>query len=118
VNNPILNAVGTVSYNAQRHADGCRDSSLAVSPAALTITAAPDAPISGGNQTQCEASPTQTLTATATVPNGQTVVWYNQATGGSKIGSASCRATGTVTEYAEATGDGGGRTSQPRTLVT
>ncbi|TXD72647.1 hypothetical protein ESU54_10475, partial [Aequorivita antarctica] len=51
----------------------------------ITQPAAVNPPVSGGNQTQCEASPIQTLTATATVPAGQTVVWYNQAVGGSIV---------------------------------
>jgi hypothetical protein len=39
----------------------------------LTINAIPDAPVSGGNKTECEAS-IQTLTATA-VPTGFSVKW-------------------------------------------
>jgi hypothetical protein len=38
----------------------------------LTINANPTAPVSGG-KTECEASPIQTLTATATAPAGSTV---------------------------------------------
>ena len=41
--------------------------------------------MSGGDQTECEESPIQTLTATATAPAGSTVVWYNAPTGGSPL---------------------------------
>ncbi|MCG2432070.1 choice-of-anchor L domain-containing protein, partial [Aequorivita xiaoshiensis] len=46
----------------------------------ITQAVAVDPPVSGGDQTECEASPIQTLTATATVPGGQAVVWYDAAT--------------------------------------
>jgi hypothetical protein len=45
------------------------------------------APTSGGDLTECEATPIQTLTAAATSPIGSTVVWYNAATGGSIVAS-------------------------------
>jgi hypothetical protein len=48
----------------------------------LTINAIPAAPVSGGNKTECETSPIQTLTATAIVPTGFSVKWYNAATAG------------------------------------
>ncbi|WP_170253308.1 hypothetical protein, partial [Aequorivita antarctica] len=79
--------VGSVTYYAQANVNNGGCSSLTRTPVTLTITAAPGAPVSGGNQTECEASPIQTLTATATVPAGQTVVWYNQAVGGSIVNS-------------------------------
>jgi hypothetical protein len=67
----------------------------------LTITGAPAAPISGGDKTECEESPIQTLTATATVPSG-TVVWYDASTGGAVVASPTLSASGTKTYYAEA----------------
>ncbi|MBK8601234.1 MAG: hypothetical protein IPN80_12435 [Flavobacterium sp.] len=82
VTNPTLNSVGTVTYYAQA-VNGNNCSSLSRTPVTLTINPASVVPVSGGNQTECEASPLQTLTATATVPAGQTVVWYNAATNGS-----------------------------------
>ena len=112
---PTLNAVGSVTYYAQ--AVGANDcSSLTRTPVTLTINAAPVAPISGGNQTECEASPLQTLTATATVPVGQTVVWYDAATGGSIVIAPTLNAIGTVTYFAAA--DGGTCISLERTPVT
>ncbi|MBK9225382.1 MAG: hypothetical protein IPO23_13590 [Flavobacterium sp.] len=51
--------------------------------------------------TECEVSPIQTLTATATAPTGSTLVWYDAATGGSIIASPTLNSIGTVTYYAE-----------------
>jgi hypothetical protein len=51
----------------------------------LTINARPVTPVSGGNKTECAQSPVQTLTATATVVSGSTVVWYDAATGGNTV---------------------------------
>jgi hypothetical protein len=72
VANPILNTIGTKIYYAE-----ASNTTLVVSPVrtavTLTINAIPDAPVSGGNKTECEASPIQTLTATATVPTGFSV---------------------------------------------
>ncbi|MCG2432247.1 immunoglobulin domain-containing protein, partial [Aequorivita xiaoshiensis] len=81
VSSPTLNSVGSITYYAQANVDGNGCISLTRTPVTLTITDAPDAPVSGGDQTECEASPIQTLTATATVPGGQAVVWYTAATG-------------------------------------
>jgi hypothetical protein len=68
-------AVNTASTCVESESNCCR----------LTINANPTAPVSGGNKTECEASPIQTLTATATAPAGSTVRWYNAATGGNVI---------------------------------
>jgi hypothetical protein len=37
----------------------------------------PDAPQSGGDQTQCQEAPAQTLFATASVDSGESVIWYD-----------------------------------------
>jgi hypothetical protein len=37
------------------------------------------------NKTECAQSPIQTLTATAIVPAGETVVWYDSPTGGNTV---------------------------------
>jgi hypothetical protein len=60
------------------------------------------APISGGNQsvTVCPGNSIPTLTATATVPAGFTVVWYNAPTGGTVVASPILNTAGTVTYYA------------------
>ncbi|MFV0566041.1 MAG: DUF4347 domain-containing protein [Flavobacteriaceae bacterium] len=63
----------------------------------LTVNPLPTAPTSGGNKTECESSPIQTLTATATAPSGATVVWYTAATGGTVVTSPTRNTVGTVT---------------------
>ncbi|MFM9052555.1 MAG: hypothetical protein ACKOKF_09630, partial [Bacteroidota bacterium] len=66
----------------------------------ITVHANPSAPGSGGDQTVCEESPIQTLTATATVNIGEVVVWYDAASGGNVVVSPTKNTTGTVTYYA------------------
>ncbi|CAL1518480.1 gliding motility-associated C-terminal domain-containing protein [Chitinophaga sp. MM2321] len=80
----------------------------------ITINQSPAAPASGGNQQECEASPIQTLTATATVPVGS-VVWYDAAVGGNIVAAPILNTVGTVTYYAET--DNGVCTSTSRTPV-
>ncbi|MFM7015025.1 MAG: T9SS type A sorting domain-containing protein, partial [Bacteroidota bacterium] len=58
------------------------------------------APVSGGDITQCVASPVQTLTATAT---GSNVTWYTASSGGSLVASPTLNAVGSSTYYAMAT---------------
>ncbi|WP_298220736.1 Ig-like domain-containing protein, partial [Flavobacterium sp.] len=113
VASPTLNATGTIIYYAEANNGSCNSTTR--TPVTLTINTAPAAPVSGGNITQCEQSPIQTLTATATVPVGQTIAWYNAATGGATVASPTLNATGTITYYAEA---GNGCQSPTRTAVT
>jgi len=96
VANPTLNAVGTVTYYAQSSNSTCN--SLTRTPVSLTINAAPSAPTSGGDQTECAQNPVQTLTATA---SGGTITWYNAASGGNVVASPTLNAVGTVTYYAQ-----------------
>ncbi|WP_207788115.1 Ig-like domain-containing protein [Flavobacterium lotistagni] len=110
---PTLNALGSVTYYAEAN-NGCP--SLTRTPVTLTINAVPAAPVSGGNITQCEQSPIQTLTATATVGAGETVTWYNASTGGTTVASATHNTTGTLVLYAEASN--GNCVSINRTPVT
>ena len=118
VSSPIRNTVGSVTYYAQANVNNGGCSSLTRTPVTLTITAAPSAPVSGGNKTECEASPIQTLTATATVPAGQTVVWYTAATGGTVVSSPIRNTVGSVTYYAQTNVNNGGCSSLTRTPVT
>jgi hypothetical protein len=78
------------------------------------------APTSGGNQTSnvCSPNPVPTLTATATVPGGHTVVWYNAATGGAVVSNPILNAAGTVTYYAASRNTSSGCESNTRTAVT
>jgi hypothetical protein len=61
----------------------------------LTINAIPAAPVSGGNKTECETSPIQTLTATI-VPTGFSVKWYT-ATAGTVVANPILNTVGNVT---------------------
>ncbi|MDE0561951.1 hypothetical protein OU792_18280 [Algoriphagus sp. NF] len=64
--------------------------------------ASPDAPI-GDDQTVCATDPIQTLTATATVQSGATLLWYDAETAENPIaGQPTLNVIGTVTYWAEA----------------
>ncbi|MBC5774014.1 T9SS type A sorting domain-containing protein [Pontibacter sp. KCTC 32443] len=98
VSNPTLSTVGTVTYYAEAVNGACRSTTR--TPVTLTINGAPAAPTSGGNQTACQQSPIQTLTATATAPNGSSVVWYDASSGGNVVSSPTLNSVGTITYYA------------------
>ncbi|MDY7395980.1 hypothetical protein UMM65_12045 [Aureibaculum sp. 2210JD6-5] len=83
----------------------------------LTENPLPVAPVSGGNQTECAAIPTQTLTATATAPGGSSVVWYDAATGGNIVANPILNAVGTITYYAGSTDNTTNCESASRTAV-
>ncbi|QLC64750.1 hypothetical protein LPB248_00145 [Flavobacterium sp. LPB0248] len=57
-----------------------------------------------------------TLTATASVPAGQSVVWYDAASGGNIVASPTLSAVGTITYYAQ--GNNGTCVTAVRTPVT
>ena len=83
----------------------------------LTINPAIEAPVTGGDITECALNPVQTLTATATAPTGATIVWYDAATGGNIVTNPILNTVGTVTYYAQANVDGTACTSLTRTAV-
>ncbi len=92
-------------------------------PSTLAITVggtAVNAPVSGGDQsvTVCPGQMVPTLTATATVPAGQSVVWYHETSGGSVITDPSINSPGTDTYYAAARDNSSGCESTTRTAVT
>ncbi|MDX1462975.1 MAG: hypothetical protein R3359_07960, partial [Marinirhabdus sp.] len=115
---PTLNTVGSITYYAEGVTNTNNCPSFARTSVTLTISETPAAPISGGDITECEEDPIQTLTATATVPAGQTVTWYDAATGGNAVLNPSLNTVGTVTYWAEAVVTSGGCTSLTRTAVT
>lgn len=98
VASPTLSTVGTITYYAQSNLGSC--TSLTRTPVKLTILPAPAAP-TASDLTECEKSPIQTITATATPPAGATVVWYDAATGGNVVASPTLSAVGSITYYAE-----------------
>ncbi|MDX5468051.1 MAG: hypothetical protein LPJ99_14440, partial [Cyclobacteriaceae bacterium] len=116
VEDPSLSTVGSVTYYAQSVGSSC--SSLERTAVTLTILPAPVAPVSGGNQTACFFEQGQTLTATATVPQGFNVVWYNAPTGGNVVANPTLSSAGSVTYFAEAVNAQTGCSSQTRTPVT
>ncbi len=97
--------------------------SCSAPPQTLAVTVGPSsvaAPTSGGDQTvtHCPPAAMPTLTATATVPAGHTVVWYTLATGGTVVASPTLNSVGTVTYHAAALHTASGCESTTRTAVT
>lgn len=87
----------------------------------VTVNSSPiSAPTSGGNQTAtaCPPTPIPTLTATATVPSGHTIIWYDAPTGGNVIVNPILNAIGTLTFYAASQNNSSGCISSTRTAVT
>ncbi|MFV5703890.1 hypothetical protein ACM55F_18735, partial [Flavobacterium sp. XS2P12] len=72
----------------------------------------------GNNQTVCASSPIQTLTATATVESGESLVWYDAPTGGNIVSDPSLSLLGTITYYAESVKNATLCVSDSRTAVT
>lgn len=92
----------------------------AASSLSITVSgSAVNAPASGGDQsvTVCPGSPVPTLTATATVAAGHTVIWYTAASGGSAISSPALSAAGSITYYAASRNTTTGCESSARTAV-
>ena len=120
VASPTLNTVGTVTYWAEGVVDGTDCASLTRTSVTLTIEPAATAPISTGDITECEEDPIQTLDANdaITPTTGQTVVWYDAATGGNVVASPTLNTVGTVTYWAEGVVDGTDCASLTRTSVT
>jgi hypothetical protein len=118
VSMPVLNHAGTVTYYAASQNNTSLCFSLTRTDVTLTIIPAPGAPTSGGNQAECEQSPIQTLTASATAPSGCSVVWYDAASGGSIITNPVLNSVGSVVYYAESKNNTTLCTSVNRTAVS
>jgi hypothetical protein len=84
----------------------------------INVDNAPEAPISGGDISECETVAAQSLFATASANAGESITWYDAPTGGSLVTDPSLSTAGTVTYYAEATNDTSGCSSLTRTAVT
>ncbi|AFL81482.1 conserved repeat protein [Aequorivita sublithincola DSM 14238] len=84
----------------------------------ISETSAVNPPISGGNKTECKTIPIQTLTASAIVPTGQTVVWYLIPVGGTPVSPPTLNTVGVKDYYAEAVVTASGCKSSTRTKVT
>ncbi|MCH3880742.1 PKD-like domain-containing protein, partial [Tenacibaculum aquimarinum] len=118
VTTPTLDSVGTVTYYAEAssNATGCISASR--TPVTLTINAAPVAPVSSGDLTECALEPVQTLDASTTVAPlaGITITWYDAATAGNLVSAPTLSSVGTITYYAEST-NADGCSSLTRTPV-
>jgi gliding motility-associated-like protein/uncharacterized repeat protein (TIGR01451 family) len=112
-----LNSVGTVTYYAEALNNSSSCTSLSRTAVSLTINPASSIPISGNDQTECEVSPIQTLTATATVPEGESIVWYDALVDGNKVANPILNSVGTITYYAEALNNSSSCISLSRTAV-
>ncbi len=115
VNYPGGSTSGNVSVTAS-------NGSCTTSPSVLPVTVGTTAvasPTSGGDQTQavCQGGVVPTLTATATVPAGHSVVWYNAATGGTVIANPILITVGTITYYASSVNNATSCVSATRTPV-
>jgi len=120
VASPTLNTVGTITYWAEGVTDGANCSSLTRTAVTLTIDSAATAPISTGDIAECEENPIQTLDANdAITPTaGQTVVWYDAASGGNVVASPTLNTVGTITYWAEGVTNGANCSSLTRTSVS
>lgn len=122
---PILNTIGSVTYYAESVDQTTACNSTTRTAVTLTINdcsdpcfiSRPDAP-TASDQTACATVPVQTLTATATVPAGADVVWYDAASGGNVVASPTLNMIGSVTYYAESVDQVTACTSTSRTVVT
>ncbi|MBK8600991.1 MAG: hypothetical protein IPN80_11030 [Flavobacterium sp.] len=97
---PTLNTVGTTTYYAESTVGTCN--SLTRTAVTLTINIAPAPPVSGGDIFQCEQTPLQTITAVATVPFPQTVIWYDAPNAGTIVPNPSINTAISIVYFAEA----------------
>ena len=99
-------------------AGSCQTSTATLAITVSSGSVAP--PTAGSNQTftVCPPNPIPTLTATATVPAGHTVIWYDAATNGNVVGSPALSSAGTVTYYAASINTTTGCQSSIRSAVT
>ena len=108
----------TTYYRVTAHmdsADGCEGAGVS-EIFEVTVNPLPDAPVSDGDQVVCESDPIQTLTATVTVPDGYTVVWYDADD--NVVASPTLNAVGSVTYYAASRMGTDGCESADRAAVT
>jgi hypothetical protein len=113
-------AIGSQSGNVSVYATNSNCQTPAVQLAVSVGNSSLSAPVSGGNQQQlvCSGATVPTLTATASVPAGQSLVWYTAATGGTVVTSPTRNTIGTVTYFAAARDNSTGCEGTARTGVT
>ncbi|WP_281238022.1 gliding motility-associated C-terminal domain-containing protein [Flavobacterium praedii] len=84
----------------------------------VTINLLPAAPTAPINVEVCETGSSQTLTATATVPSGSSIVWYDASTGGNVVSPATLVSTTAATRTLYGETSNGTCSSLTRTSVT
>ena len=116
VNYPAGSSSGNITVFAS--AGSCQTTTASLSIAVSSTGTA--APVSGGNQAQTHCTPNTipTLTATANVPAGHLVVWYNAATNGTVVSNPILNSIGTITYYAASRNSSTNCESTVRTTVT
>lgn len=107
---------GNVSVNASNGSCFTAPSTLAITIGSGSIST----PLSGGNQAQavCPGASVPTLLASATVPAGHSLRWYDAPTGGNLVSNPTWNAVGTITYYAASLNNATGCESSTRTAVT
>lgn len=112
--------IGSQSGSVTVYATNSNCQTPAVQLAVMVGNSSLAAPVSGGNQQQlvCPGATVPTLTATASVPAGQTVVWYTAATGGTVVTAPTRNTIGSITYFAAARDNSTGCEGTARTGVT
>lgn len=115
INYPAGSNSGNVSVYAVAGVCQTATATLAVTVGGAAVSA----PTSGGDQSEihCSPNPIPTLTATASVPSGHTLLWYDAASGGNVVASPTLNAIGTITYYAASINNATGCESNARTAV-
>ena len=96
---PTLNTIGSITYYAETKVGNCL--SLTRTAVLLKINPAPAPPISGGDQFECELTPIQTITASASVPLGQIITWFDAPTAGNTVFIPSLNSAISIIYFAE-----------------
>jgi gliding motility-associated-like protein len=118
VSDPSISSVGTITYFAESQNNTSLCVNTSRTPSTLTINANPLAPTSAGDQSACVEMPIQRFTAAAEVTPGESIVWYDSASGGSVIEEPILDSIGTISYYAEALNNTTFCVSDSRTIVT
>lgn len=115
VNYPGTAVTGNITVFATSGTCQSSTASLPVTASSASIAA----PATGGNQfvTHCTPNPMPLLTATATVPAGYSVVWYDEASNGNTVATPVLNSYGTVTYYAASVDNATNCQSNTRTAV-
>ncbi|RYY49574.1 MAG: hypothetical protein EOO06_06640 [Chitinophagaceae bacterium] len=108
----------TGNINVQASSASCQSNTVTLAVTASSSAIA--APVSGGNQsvTHCTPNTMPTLTATATVAPGLTLVWFDMPTNGMVVLNPVLNSYGSVTYYAGSVDNNTNCHSTTRTAVT